>query len=54
MGGSASPTTVLNYAKPVANDAVTLAFRQAIAASDALRTGSYSKKLTLTLSPPEP
>ena len=30
VGGSASPTTVLNYANPVANDAVTLAFRQAI------------------------
>ena len=50
----ASPTTVLNYANPVANDAVTLAFRQAIAASDALRTGSYSKTLTLTLSTTEP
>ena len=50
----ASPTTVLNYANPVANDAVTLAFRQVIAASDALRSGSYSKTLTLTLSTTEP
>jgi hypothetical protein len=54
VGGSASPTTVLNYAGPVSNDAVTLAFRQSIAASDALRTGTYSKTLTLTLSTTEP
>ena len=54
VGGSASPTPVLAYAQPVANDAVTLAFRQAIAANEALRTGTYSKTLTLTLSTTEP
>jgi hypothetical protein len=54
VGGSASPTTVLDYTTPVANDAVTVAFRQAIAAGDALRTGTYSKTLTLTLSTTEP
>jgi hypothetical protein len=54
VGGSANPTALLNYAGPVSNDAVSLAFRQSIAASDALRTGSYSKTLTLTLSTTEP
>jgi hypothetical protein len=33
---------------------VTLAFRQPIAAGDALRTGTYGKTLTLTLSTTEP
>jgi hypothetical protein len=54
VGGSANPTTLLNYAGPVSNDAPTVAFRQAIGASDALRTGTYSKTLTLTLSTTEP
>src|SRR4051794_36761501 len=50
VGGAATPTAVLSYAAPVANDAVAVTFQQAIAASDALRTGSYGKTLTLTLS----
>jgi hypothetical protein len=54
VGGSASPTALLSYAGPVSNDAVSLAFRQSIAAGDALRTGAYSKTLTLTLSTTEP
>ena len=54
VGGSASPTTLLSYAGPVSNDAVTLAFQQPIAANDALRTGSYSKVLTFTLSTTTP
>ena len=41
-------------ARPVSNDAATVAFRQAIGANDALRTGTYSKTLTLTLSTTEP
>jgi hypothetical protein len=32
------------------NDAVTLGFSQKINATDALRTGTYSKTLTFTLS----
>ena len=39
---------------PVANDKVTLRFSQAIGANDALRTGSYSKTLTYTLSTTTP
>ena len=34
---------------PVSNDPVTIAFKQAIGANDALRTGAYSKTLTFTL-----
>jgi hypothetical protein len=54
VGGSAAPTQLLTYAAPVSNDQVTLAFRQTIGANDALRTGSYSKTLTFTLSTTEP
>ncbi len=54
VGGSASPTTVLTYAAPVSNDAVTVAFSQAIGANDALRTGAYGKTLTFTLSTTTP
>jgi uncharacterized protein (TIGR03118 family) len=54
VGGSAAPTTLLTYAAPVSNDTVTLNFRQTIGANDALRTGSYSKTLTFTLSTTAP
>ena len=54
VGGSASPTALLTYSGPVSNDAVAMTFRQAIASSDALRTGSYSKTLTFTLSTTTP
>ncbi|HEX6021282.1 MAG TPA: M36 family metallopeptidase [Solirubrobacter sp.] len=54
VGSSANPTPLLTYAGPIANDTVTLAFRQQIAANEGLRTGSYSKTLTLTLSTTEP
>ena len=39
---------------PVSNDPVAITFKQAIAATDALRTGSYSKTLTFTLSTTTP
>ena len=38
----------------MANDTVTIAFKQHIGAADALRTGSYSKTLTFTLSTTNP
>ena len=47
---SASPLTLLTYAGPVSNGSVTLAFRQHIGPTQALRTGAYSKTLTFTLS----
>ena len=54
VGGSASPTTLLTWPGPVSNDPVTVAFKQAIGAGDALRTGTYSKTLTFTLSTTNP
>ncbi|HEX6025773.1 MAG TPA: M14 family zinc carboxypeptidase [Solirubrobacter sp.] len=54
VGGSANPTTLLNWPGPVSNDPVTVAFTQAIGAGDALRTGTYSKTLTFTLSTTNP
>jgi hypothetical protein len=54
VGGSTNPTTLLTYAAPTSNDAVTVSYQQAIGASDALRTGSYSKTLTFTLSTTSP
>jgi hypothetical protein len=49
-----TPLTVLTYSGPVANNAATLNFRQHIGQTDALRTGSYSKTLTFTLSTTTP
>ncbi len=54
VGGAASPTPLLAYAAPTANDPVTLAFKQPIAATDALRSGTYAKALTFTLSTTAP
>ncbi|HWK29698.1 MAG TPA: CocE/NonD family hydrolase [Solirubrobacter sp.] len=45
---------VKTYDGPVSNDAATVTFTQAIGASDALRTGAYSKTLTFTLSTTNP
>jgi hypothetical protein len=54
VGGSAAPTPLLTYDGPVSNDPVTIGFRQSIGATDALRTGEYSKTLTFTLSTTNP
>jgi aminopeptidase YwaD len=54
VGGSASPTSLLTYANPTSNDAVTVGFKQTIGANEPLRTGSYSKTLTFTLSTTAP
>jgi arabinogalactan endo-1,4-beta-galactosidase len=54
VGSSASPLNLLTYGGPISNDAVTLQFSQHIGASDALRTGSYAKTLTFTLSTTTP
>ena len=42
------------WTAPVSNDGVTVTFRQAIGASDALRTGTYSRTVTFTLSTTSP
>jgi hypothetical protein len=54
VGGSANPTPLLAYANPASNDAVKVDFQQHVSANDALRTGSYSKTLTFTLSTTAP
>ena len=51
---SATPLTLLTYSGPVSNDPVTVTFNQHIGQTDALRTGSYSKTLTFTLSTTTP
>jgi predicted dienelactone hydrolase len=51
---TASPLSLLSWSAPVSNDAVTLEFKQAIGANDALRTGAYGKTLTFTLSTSAP
>src|SRR6201991_4003993 len=54
VGGSAAPTSLLTYTAPKSTDQVTIAFKQPIGANEALRTGSYSKTLTFTLSTSTP
>jgi hypothetical protein len=51
---SGSPATLWTWNAPVSNDPVAISFKQAIGANDALRTGSYSKTLTFTLSTTNP
>jgi M6 family metalloprotease-like protein len=54
VGSSAAPTTLLTYTGPASNDSVGVMFKQTIGAGDALRTGTYSKTLTFTLSTTTP
>ncbi|MDA0182603.1 hypothetical protein OJ997_19995 [Solirubrobacter phytolaccae] len=46
--------TVKTYTGPVSNDKPVITFKQAIGNTDALRTGTYSKTLTFTLSTSNP
>jgi hypothetical protein len=50
----ASPLALFTYNQPVSNDVVTMQFKQVIGANDPLRTGTYSKTLTFTLSTTNP
>jgi PKD repeat protein/type 1 glutamine amidotransferase len=43
-----------SWTAPVSNESVTISFKQQIKATDALRTGAYSKTLTFTLSTTQP
>jgi photosystem II stability/assembly factor-like uncharacterized protein len=45
---------LLTWSAPVSNDPVTIEFHQSIAGTDPLRTGTYSKTLTFTLSTTNP
>ncbi len=49
-----APTNLLTYSGPVSNDHVTIDFQQAVGANEPLRTGTYSKTLTFTLSTTQP
>ena len=49
-----SPLTLASWTGPASSAPVTLGFRQSIGASDPLRTGTYSKSLTFTLSTTSP
>ena len=51
---AAAPATLLTYTGPVSHAPVALGFQQAIGATDPLRTGTYGKTLTFTLSPTSP
>ncbi len=54
LSGDGSPRSLLTYTGPVSNDAVSITFSQSIGATEALRTGSYSKTLVFTLSTTNP
>jgi hypothetical protein len=54
VAGTPLPSTVKTYSAPISNDAVTIGFKQSIAANEPLRTGSYAKTLTFTLSTTNP
>jgi hypothetical protein len=54
VGSSAAPTSLLTWAAPVSNDAVTVDFAQRVNSVDALRTGAYAKTLTFTLATTTP
>jgi hypothetical protein len=54
LGGVSAPTTVMSYTGPVDSSPLTLSFRQTIGSTEALRSGTYSKTLTFTLSTTAP
>ena len=54
VGSSASPLNLLTWNGPISNDPVSIDFKQSIGANDPLRTGTYSKSLTFTLSTTTP
>ena len=54
VGSSASPLNLLSWTAPISNDQVTLEFSQLVNSNDPLRTGTYTKALTFTLSTTTP
>ena len=51
---SGTPLTLLTYAGPVSQDQAAVTFSQDVGSSDPLRTGTYAKTLTFTLSTTKP
>ncbi len=54
VAGSPLPAILKGYSGPATRDDVTIGFTQALAETDPLRAGTYSKALTFTLSTTEP
>ena len=54
LNATSTPLALLDFPAPVASDAVTIGFKQPIAATDALLRGNYTKTLTFTLSATTP
>jgi hypothetical protein len=54
VNNHALPATVKTWTAPVSNDLVAVEFEQPIAADDPLRTGTYAKTVTFTLSTTSP
>jgi hypothetical protein len=54
VGGSSAPTTLKVWDGPTSNDSSSVSFKQTIGDRDALRTGTYAKTLTFTLSTTNP
>jgi cytochrome c len=54
LSTTGTPLNLLSYSGPVSNDAVQVNVNQSVGANDALRTGTYSKTLTFTLSTTSP
>ncbi len=51
---SGTPTLLKSWAEPLANEAVTLEFKQPVSATDKLLAGRYGKRITFTLSATTP
>jgi alpha-L-rhamnosidase len=54
VGGSSNPTPLHAWLGPVSNAATPIAYEQSVGAGEGLRTGSYAKTLTFTLSTTAP
>ena len=54
VGSAAAPLSLRTWTGPASNDSVTVDFSQLVNSNDPLRTGTYSKTLTFTLSTTSP
>jgi hypothetical protein len=54
VAGASNPTTLKSWPGPVSNDPLALGLKQPVGAAEGLRTGSYAKTLTFTLSTTAP
>ena len=54
VGSAAAPTLLQTWNAPKSLDPVAIGFKQVIGANDALRTGTYAKTFTFTLSTTTP